>query len=528
MASSSENKDNTYSEKPPIFDGEKFEYWKDRIESFFLGFDVDLWDIVIEGYEYPKNDEGKAISRRQMTEAQKKTFKDHHKARTILLNAISYAEYKKITDKETAKSIFHSLQMTHEGNSQVKETKALALIQKYEAFRMKEEESVETMFSRFHMLVAGLRVLDKGYSTVDHVKKIIRSLPVEWRPMVTALKMAKDLNKISLEELISSLRSHEIELQEDKPQRRVKSVALKSSSKKGKALQAEEKLDGSEESSEEDELSLISRRINHLWKHRQDRRSQRGPRNDQGRFKSISGQKEVFSDNVTCFECKKPGHYRNECPSLKKDEKSKRIYKGKKGLVTTGDDSESEEEDSEEEQVAFALMARTDEESEGKYSSEAESDSEEEDEVHSPFSYPELKACLLEIIEKHNSLLIKHKILEKDLVAKLGASEKYEKVLSEVSEKYDKTIFELDKKNFSLESSNVYLRNKISKLEKEILSGGSDSDNEKKYEKSFQYFLAKSIDRSKMASLIYGVSNSNQKGLGYSEPFENHKIKNTK
>src|ERR1044072_4605994 len=213
----------------------------------------------------------KAISRSKMTDDQKKDFKDHHKARIILLNAISYAEYEKITDKETAKSIFDSLQMTHEGNSQVKETKALALIQKCEAFRMEEEESVENMFSRFQMLVAGLRVLDKGYSTSDHVKKIIRSLHAKWRPMVTALKMAKDLNKISLEELISSLRSHEIELQEDEPLRRIKSVALKSSSKKGKALQAEEKSEGSEESSEQDELPLISRRINHRWMHRQDR-----------------------------------------------------------------------------------------------------------------------------------------------------------------------------------------------------------------------------------------------------------------
>ena len=133
---------------------------------------------------------------------------------------------------------------------------------------MEEEESVETMFSRFQMLVAGLRVLDKGYSTADHVKKIIRSLPAKWRPMVTALKMAKDLNKISLEELISSLRSHEIELQEDEPRRRVKSVALKSNLRKAKALQAEEESEDFEESSEEDELSLISRRINHLWKHR--------------------------------------------------------------------------------------------------------------------------------------------------------------------------------------------------------------------------------------------------------------------
>src|ERR1044072_1025175 len=241
MANNSfENKDNHYSAKPPIFDGEKFDYWKDIIQSFFLGYDADLWDLVIEGYELPKDAEGNIVSRSQMTEAQKKTFKDHHKARTILLNAISYAEYEKITDKETAKSIFDSLHMTHEGNSQVKETKALALIQKYEAFRMEEKEYVETMFSRFQMLVAGLRVLDKGYSTSDRVKKIIRSLPAKWRPMVTALKVAKDLNSISLEELISSLRSHEIELQEDEPRRKVKSVALKSSTRKAKALQAKE------------------------------------------------------------------------------------------------------------------------------------------------------------------------------------------------------------------------------------------------------------------------------------------------
>ena len=42
---------------------------------------------------------------------------------------------------------------------------------------MEDDESVETMFSRFQTLVAGLKVLNKGYSTTDHVKKIIRSLP---------------------------------------------------------------------------------------------------------------------------------------------------------------------------------------------------------------------------------------------------------------------------------------------------------------------------------------------------------------
>src|SRR5580765_9011557 len=118
------------------------------------------------------------------------------------------------------------------------------------------------------------------------------------------------------------------------------------------------------------------------------------------------------------------------------------------------------------------------------------------------------------MMEKFNYLRRKHKILKKDLV--------------ETSDRFEQTISELNEKNFSLVSSNLSLRSKISKLEEEISSGVSDSDNEKKYEKAFQYFLAKNVDRSKMASLIYGVSNNNRKGLGYSEPYESHKTLNKK
>jgi hypothetical protein len=87
--------------------------------------------------------------------------------------------------------------------------------------------------------------------------------------MVTAFKVSKELNSVSIEELISALRSHEIELDEYEPQKKGKSVALKSTKKyETNAFQAEE---GSYDDSEleEDELSLLSRRINQMWKHNQ-------------------------------------------------------------------------------------------------------------------------------------------------------------------------------------------------------------------------------------------------------------------
>lgn len=85
---------------------------------------------------------------------------------------------------------------------------------------MEDDETIEDMFSNFQTLVVGLKVLNKGYTTADHVKKIIRNLPNKWRLMVTALKVSKDLNSAPLEEIINSLRSHVIELEEDEPQRR--------------------------------------------------------------------------------------------------------------------------------------------------------------------------------------------------------------------------------------------------------------------------------------------------------------------
>src|SRR3954466_10465127 len=222
------NGNNGYT-RPPVFDGENFEYWKDKLESYFLGLDGDLWDLLVDGYKHPVKANGVELTRQEMSDDQKKQFKNHHKYRTVLLNAISHSEYEKISNRETAHDIHESLKMTHEGNAQVKETKALALIQKYEAFKMEDDEDIEKMFSRFQTLTAGLRVLDKGYTKADHVKKIIRSLPRRWGPMVIAFKIAKNLNEVSLEELISALRSHEIELDANEPQKKGKSIALKSS-----------------------------------------------------------------------------------------------------------------------------------------------------------------------------------------------------------------------------------------------------------------------------------------------------------
>ena len=77
-------------------------------------------------------------------------------------------------------------------------------------------------------------------------------------------------------------------------------------------------------------------------------------------------------------------------------------------------------------------------------------------------------------------------------------------------------------KNLRLE--NFELKEKISKLENNLQNTQKETISEvpsnsdkiiKEYDHSFQKFLAKNINRSKMASMIYGVSRNGRKGIGY-------------
>ena len=56
----------------------------------------------------------------------------------------------------------------------------------------------------------------------------------------------------------------------------------------------------------------------------------------------------------------------------------------------------------------------------------------------------------------------------------------------------------------------------MSRLEEDIFSNTSTTNKVIIYDRAFQHFLAKSIDRSQMASMIYGVSRNGSRGLGYS------------
>jgi len=68
-----------------------------------------------------------------------------------------------------------------------------------------DKETVMEMYTRFTHVTNELKSLGKSFTTKELVRRILRFLPQSWEAKVMAIQEAKDMDKISLDELIGNL-----------------------------------------------------------------------------------------------------------------------------------------------------------------------------------------------------------------------------------------------------------------------------------------------------------------------------------
>ena len=91
---------------------------------------------------------------------------------------------------------------------------------------MGEKECISEFNARLCDIVNEAFTLGEKYSKEKLVRKALRSLPKRFAYKVTAIKEAKGVQKMKLEELIGSLRTFEMKLEEEKDGKKAQGVAF--------------------------------------------------------------------------------------------------------------------------------------------------------------------------------------------------------------------------------------------------------------------------------------------------------------
>ncbi|XP_019232217.1 PREDICTED: uncharacterized protein LOC109212937 [Nicotiana attenuata] len=128
---------------PPVFDGENYQLWAVRMETYLEA--LDLWEAVEEDYDVlplPNNPTMAQIK----SHKEKKTRKS--KAKATLFAGVSATIFTRVMALKSAKEIWDYLKGEYTGDERIRGMKVLNLIREFELQKMKESETVKEYSDR--------------------------------------------------------------------------------------------------------------------------------------------------------------------------------------------------------------------------------------------------------------------------------------------------------------------------------------------------------------------------------------------
>ncbi|XP_070014123.1 uncharacterized protein [Nicotiana sylvestris] len=244
--------------RPPRFNGQYYGWWKTRMHDFIMAADSELWDVICDSPHVLMKKLGETgpmvpKDKKEYSDIDRKTVEKDYRAKKILVCRIGPDEYNIISTCDSAKEIWETLQTAHEGTTQVKQSKIEMLTIEYELFRMKDDESIQDMHTRFTSIINELHSLGDVIPRNKLVRKILNVLPGSWESKVNAITEAKYLQTLTMDELIGNLKIYEMKRKKDSERR-------ETNKEKNLVLKAENS-DSSEEDSDMADLTKMFQKM---------------------------------------------------------------------------------------------------------------------------------------------------------------------------------------------------------------------------------------------------------------------------
>jgi len=345
--------------KPVVFNGEGYHYWKTRMQIFIEAINLNIWEAIEIGSFIPTMVVGNATiekPREEWDDNERRRVQYNLKSKNIITSALSMDEYFRVSNCKNAKEMWDILQVTHEGTTDVKRSRINTLSHKYELFRMNQNETIQDMQKIFTHIVNHLASLGKIFPNEDLINKVLRCLIRQWQPKVTTIAESRDLTIMFLATLFGKLQEHEMELirlhQNEENDKKNKGIALRASSS---SIQEESDKEDLNEIEEDDDFRFFfMKRFNKFLRNKgNQRRSNINPKK-KGENSSLAPK---------CYECDQPRHLRFDCLVFKRrmekyDKRNFKEKKEKKTYITWEDNDMDSSSDSENEIINLGLMAK--------------------------------------------------------------------------------------------------------------------------------------------------------------------------
>jgi len=266
--------------RPPMFSRVNYQFWKVRMKIFIESIDRGIWNAIVNGPYIPVSVvNGISVAKPfdELTDVENKRVQYDCVAKNIITSALNLDEFFRVSQCSSAKEMWDILEVTHEGTTDVKQARKHVLIQEYELFRMQQGESIANVQKTFTHIVNHLIGLGKQFDKEELNIKILKCLDRSCQPKVTAISESKDLTTLTTTTLFGKLREDELEMtrlkEMESAEKKTRSLTLKS-----KAAEIETNEDNSEEDSDTENLSLLTKKFHKFIKLKSRAKNQQSKR----------------------------------------------------------------------------------------------------------------------------------------------------------------------------------------------------------------------------------------------------------
>ncbi|XP_020266262.1 uncharacterized protein LOC109841727 [Asparagus officinalis] len=283
----------------PMLTKSNYDNWSLRMMAILGAHDV--WEIVEKSFIEPENDGS-------LSQTQKDSLRDSRKrdkkALCLIYQCLDEDTFEKVAGAKTTKEAWEKLRTSYKGADQVKKVHLQTLRGEF-ALQMKEGELVSDYFSRVLTVTNNLKRNGEKLDEVRIMEKVLRSLDPKFEHIVTVIEETKDLEAMTMEQLLGSLQAYEEKKKkEDIAEQVLKMRINQTKEESGRSYQRR----GGGQVRERGRGYGNGRG----WRPHDDNTNQRGESSSRGCGRG--NQKPRYDkSSVKCYNCGKFGHYASEC-----------------------------------------------------------------------------------------------------------------------------------------------------------------------------------------------------------------------